>query len=366
MGRPKLERPNYRIEPNEFGIFELRWTQDRKPRSWSTRSRDAQEARIRADQYLALKEAPALPDEPTVNAILDHYLTDRRGNVAAYDTLLHACKPLRRHLGNLLPGQISRRLYWDRRKRDRVGKSGKHLGAGTIIREGVTLRAAFELAAADRLIDRNAIPTIALPKAPGARINWLTPEQAQRLLAAARQRHIRLFIALGLATAGRKEALESLTWKQVDFLRGTIELDLPGRATSNKRRATVPMNDEIRVRLEEAYEARTCDYVIERKSAKVGDVKKAFGNAAKRAGLVCTPHILRHTCATWQVMRGVPLAEIARFLGDSERMVEKVYGKHSPEYLQRAARATEFASQSQTNKITKREQTPVLDGETIS
>ncbi len=39
------------------------------------------------------------------------------------------------------------------------------------------------------------------------------------------------------------------------------------------------------------------------------------------------------------VMAGVPLAEVARMLGDSEAMVEKVYGKHSPDYLRRAADA---------------------------
>lgn len=198
MGRPKLDRPNYRLQPNSFGIWELRWTQDRKPQSWSTRSRDKTEARIRADQFVALRDAPSLRTEPTVNAILDHYLADRNGQVAAYGTLLHSCKSLRRHLGNLLPNQVSRRLFWDRRKRET--RHGRHPSAGTIIREGVTLRAAFELAAADRLIDRNSIPVIALPPAPGPRVKWLTPVQAAKLKASAYQHHIRLFIALGLAT----------------------------------------------------------------------------------------------------------------------------------------------------------------------
>jgi hypothetical protein len=35
-------------------------------------------------------------------------------------------------------------------------------------------------------------------------------------------------------------------------------------------------------------------------------------------------------------MDGVPLSEVARLLGNSEAMVEKVYGKHSPDYLRRA------------------------------
>lgn len=52
---------------------------------------------------------------------------------------------------------------------------------------------------------------------------------------------------------------------------------------------------------------------------------------------------LRHTAATWLVMDGAPLSEVARLLGDSEKTVETVYGKHSPDYLQRAVNALNFA-----------------------
>lgn len=35
----------------------------------------------------------------------------------------------------------------------------------------------------------------------------------------------------------------------------------------------------------------------------------------------------------------MPLREVARLLGNSEAMVEQVYGKHSPNYLRRAVTA---------------------------
>jgi hypothetical protein len=41
-------------------------------------------------------------------------------------------------------------------------------------------------------------------------------------------------------------------------------------------------------------------------------------------------------------MDGIPLREVARLLGDSEAMVEKVYGKHAPDYLRRAVNALDF------------------------
>jgi hypothetical protein len=38
-------------------------------------------------------------------------------------------------------------------------------------------------------------------------------------------------------------------------------------------------------------------------------------------------------------MDGIPLSEIARFLGDSEKTVEKIYAKHAPDYLRNASAA---------------------------
>ena len=39
------------------------------------------------------------------------------------------------------------------------------------------------------------------------------------------------------------------------------------------------------------------------------------------------------------VQRGVPFEMVAKFLGNSKEMVERVYGHHSPEWLRLAADA---------------------------
>jgi hypothetical protein len=39
------------------------------------------------------------------------------------------------------------------------------------------------------------------------------------------------------------------------------------------------------------------------------------------------------------IQAGVPIPEVARFLGNTEKMVERVYGHHAPDYLRRAAAA---------------------------
>jgi len=48
-------------------------------------------------------------------------------------------------------------------------------------------------------------------------------------------------------------------------------------------------------------------------------------------------------------MDGVPLREVARLLGNSEKMVKEVYGKHSPDYLRRAVNALNVPKLEQHN-----------------
>lgn len=69
--------------------------------------------------------------------------------------------------------------------------------------------------------------------------------------------------------------------------------------------------------------------------------KRGFARARKLAGLGddVMPHILRHTCATWMLQRGVSTREVAGYLGTSEKVIEKTYGHHSPDYMPNARRA---------------------------
>lgn len=284
------------------------------------------------------------PPQRTIGAILDGYLANRRGRVAAYDTLETACIALRRHLGELEPEHLTRevsRTYAAKRHAEgyEVGPADarrrKPLSDGTIIRELVTLRAALRWAVTERWLA--ADPYIELPRTPPARQRWLTREEAARLLAACKMPHVRMFVALALYTAARRGAILSLTWPQVDLVGGVIDL---GRGTGTKRRAQVPIAAPLLPLLAEARAGATCRWVVEYARGPVADIKHGFATACQHAGLTgVTPHTLRHTAATWMAMAGVPMRQIARFLGDSEAVVERVYAKHSPGYLRAAAAA---------------------------
>jgi integrase len=58
---------------------------------------------------------------------------------------------------------------------------------------------------------------------------------------------------------------------------------------------------------------------------------------AAKLGKGVTPHTLRHTRATWLMQDGVDPWEATGHLGMSLEMLERSYGKHSPDFQKRAA-----------------------------
>src|SRR6516225_411590 len=66
-----------------------------------------------------------------------------------------------------------------------------------------------------------------------------------------------------------------------------------------------------------------------------------FEAAVRAAGIGTdvTPHILRHTCATWLMQAGVDLWDAAGFLGMTVQQLEHGYGHHHPDYQQEAVAA---------------------------
>jgi integrase len=150
--------------------------------------------------------------------------------------------------------------------------------------------------------------------------------------------HVRTFLAICLFTAGRTGAVLGLTWERVDLQAGLIDL---GSVAGGKGRAVVPIADRLRPFLIVARQAATCEFVVEHGSGQVASVKTGTRAAARRAGLPgVTPHVLRHTAATWMVQLGIPIEQVARVLGHRDpRVTWRIYAKHSPDYLRDAIAA---------------------------
>jgi len=186
-------------------------------------------------------------------------------------------------------------------------------------------------------------PKIWIPPPSAPRDNSLTKEQARALIEATDTPHIKLFLTLGLATGARAAAILDLTWDRVRFDQGTIDYRPAGREVTNKRRTVVPMNAKAREALQEAYEARLTDHVIEYGGRPVKSVKKAIQRLSERTGIPVSPHVLRHTCAVWMAQADVPMQKISQYLGHTSlRMTEQVYARYSPSFMRDAGEAVNW------------------------
>ncbi|MFV0245141.1 MAG: tyrosine-type recombinase/integrase [Qingshengfaniella sp.] len=217
-------------------------------------------------------------------------------------------------------------------------------GAGrkdaTIRTEMGCLRTALTWGVKAKLI--RSAPRIEMPQTPPPRERYLNRDEVSRLLEAAVDPHIKLAILLMLTTAGRIGALLELTWDRVDLGQRIIKLatnDIGPR----KGRATVPINDTLMAALQTAEAAAMSRYVIEWGGRQVGSIKTGFNAAVKRAGIDhCTPHDLRRTAGRFMAEAGVPMEEIAQYLGHTNPAITRsTYARFSPSYLRNAAEALE-------------------------
>lgn len=269
----------------------------------------------------------------TTAAILAAYLDDRRDkHLPGVARLGYAHKQLARAFGQQPPEALTEKAL----RGYVLARLDDGIAPATARTELQALRAALRWAGAQHLIA--TVPAVPLPPRPEPRDRWLTRDEAERLLAACHDPHLRLFVLLALHTAARSAAILGLTWSRVD-LEGR-RIDLRTKSTT-KRGARVPINDTLLAALLPASELATCAYVVEWGGDRVQRVIKGFRAAARRAGLPdVTPHTLRHTAATWMAQAGVPLWEIAGFMGHtSTRMLQDTYGHHSPDHMAKAAKA---------------------------
>lgn len=209
---------------------------------------------------------------------------------------------------------------------------------GTVRKVLSILRAALRWAERRNIIEK--APHIWLPQAPPPKDRRLTREEAEDLRRSCVMPHVRLFVEVALGTGGRSGAILSLQWGMVDL--GQRRIRFCGSEKQKSRAQAVPINETLLQALTEAKEGAMTDYVIEWAGQPVKSIKRGFREAVKRAGLGAdvTPHVLRHTAASWMAEAGVPMSEIAAVLGHRDsRTTERVYAKMSPEYLQKAVRA---------------------------
>ena len=269
----------------------------------------------------------------TVGRIMMGYIDSIAGK-PSHQRSLDAWKAMKPFWDAVAPAMIDEPMA-------RQYRASRKVGDATARYELMRLSTALGWAQKQRHIPTR--PSIWLPPIPERKLRHLTRAEFDHFHDAMVAPHAKLYALIGLYTCARPGAILELTWDRVDFMRRQIDLNERGRVQTAKRRPVVPIADRLLTALQEAYEARTTIYVIERGGKAVANIKKAFQAASERSGVHATPYTLRHTGAVWAAEAGMSMAEIAQMLGhDDDCTTQKHYARYSPDYLMGVANAIEY------------------------
>ena len=313
------------------GKLALTFERDGKRHRYSLGTDDPRQAYLLAPALYAEVTRPA---GRTVEDLWKAYTGDKAGR-AVLTTMEYTWKALKPRFANRDGESISKedcRAHTAERRKSNIGD-------GTIHTELGHLRTVLVWAEKNRLIGK--APEIERPSKPDPKERYMTRDEAQRVLAAAKTPHLKTAFHLMLGTAARVTAVLELTWDRVDFDRKLIYLRDPEDKARRKGRAIVPINATLLAALREAREGAMSDYVVEWAGQPVKSLKRGIATAATTAKVKgISAHVFRHTAAVWMAEAGVPMEEISQYLGHSNvEITRRVYARYSPDHLRKAADA---------------------------
>jgi integrase len=315
--------PQTYLKQNDRGIWEIKWQhRDARGRAHGRTSSTGQITRAAAERYhvewrKAQSDALKALTSATVSEIVDGYLEDarRRGvRTSQSYTLVPVLALLGNNNAENLEGQPLQ---------DYVAQRGGLVSDGTLRRELGALRAALGWAAKAKLIEK--VPEIDRPSAAVfVERSFLEKADAARFLELAlvwSNKRVGRFVALGLGTGARREAILDLTWDRVNLIERTIDFRVPGRKVTNKRRVLAVINERLLRFLEAIPPAERYASVV-----GAGEIRSCWATFVKTTPWPwMTAHCMRHTFITLGLRGGVTIAEMAELVGDTYQMIETHY-----------------------------------------
>lgn len=215
------------------------------------------------------------------------------------------------------------------------------------------LRAAINHHRKEGLHDR--IVSVVLPPKPPSRDRWLTKQEAAALIRAAwryrevqnaratdryTRRHVARFMVVARYMGSRAAVIcgASLEPKRppgrpwVDLVNGVFYGLPTGERETKKRRQTIRVPPALLAHMRR-WRARGQKYVVQWNGHPVVSISKAHRATVRDAGFGpdVTPHVWRHSLATWLMQAGGEPGDVADYLGMSEAVLLRVYRHHRPD-----------------------------------
>lgn len=223
---------------------------------------------------------------------------------------------------------------------------------GAARRELEELRAAINHHRREGLHDK--IVSVVLPEKGDRRERWLTRREAATLILGAwryrevqnfrdtdrrTRRHVARFMVVARYMGSRASVICSASIEEkrppgvpwVDLVNGVFYGRPAGHRDTKKRRQMVQVPLPLLAHMRR-WQARGQRFVVEWQGRPIGRITKAHNATVATVGLGpdVTPHIWRHTVATWLMQRGENPADAADFLAMSVETLLRVYRHHRP------------------------------------
>ena len=326
---PDFTLVKIRTSPNWY----IQWFEDGHSQRASTRTPDRDQAEAVLAAFRLVKADEPIADL-TVPAVLDWYWDGHAKNLMRPDNASLAIRYLKPFFGSTLATSVN----LDKQEAYVAFRRNQGAGDESIRRDLSVLSAAFRRAVKYKKLD-HCPPILTLTPAP-PRERWLTRKEVARLLwqmRGPRQAHVLLFTRLALYTGARTGAILDLTWDRVNFETGLIDFRKPGRRQTKKRRVVAPMTRKLRRMLLHAEKHSRSPYVISWAGQRIERVAKACIANAEKAGVKdFSPHVLRHTFASWAVQKRVPIYTVGKALGQTVASTTERYAKLAPDDVREA------------------------------
>ncbi|HYS05849.1 MAG TPA: site-specific integrase [Candidatus Dormibacteraeota bacterium] len=250
-------------------------------------------------------------------------------------------EPLSKHFGDLPIGSITRAEV-NRYRTLRLQQPKLKRGAGTVSKSTVNREVAFlsrlftwARDEAGIFAGDNPCRRLRFDEPEPDEDHYLTPEQADKLIAAAAP-HAKPILGLMFEVCSRKTETLMLEWSDVDLTPGAERVTFKAESTKSGKARTVPLTPVAIAILRELGRVRFTSHnrVFTHRGRPITRIDSAWKTARKNAGLPSwvTPHTTRHTGATWFRQNNGDLFRLKDILGHSDIRLTERYAKASPDY----------------------------------
>jgi len=219
-------------------------------------------------------------------------------------------------------------------KRDKLLKGttfkGTQRSPSTVVRYLAALSHALSIACKEwGWIEDSPMRKVSKPKEPRGRVRFLDDDERGALLAACKESsnsYLYPAFVLALSTGMRQGELMSLRWENIDLFRGRITL----HETKNGESRIVPLQGLALKLIQKHKISSGLDFGLlfpsKEKPQKPMDLRFSWEQALLKAKIHGYKwHDNRHSCASYLLMNGASLAEIAEVLGHKTLAMVKRY-----------------------------------------